>query len=393
MSPLLNRGLLCLGGLAVGLAQGCGGGDNIAPKAPNRPPAAVFVGSCAGLECTFADRSTDADGRIVAYRWGFGDGSPAITTRNASHVYAAPGTYPVVLRVTDDSGATDSLREMAHAALPEDVLPVAAFGSACQDLACTFTDSSSDSDGRVVGYRWSFGDGSGDVTTRSPVHTYPAGGSYAVALTVTDDRGRSAVVSHTVVVVAPDIFPRAAFGSACVRLTCTFTDSSSDADGSVVGHHWDFGDGGADDAENPVHTYAASGQFQVQLTVTDDRGGTGETGRNVVASTYDHPGIELSSDALYYCFHPGATRNCVVLTRQLLITSSGRPLTWTATADQPWITISQVSGTTPTTVKISVPGVLLTYPASISGTVTISASGAFNSPQNVRVVQNYFARP
>ena len=31
--------------------------------------------------------------------------------------------------------------------------PEAAFGSSCADLACSFSDSSTDADGRITGYR------------------------------------------------------------------------------------------------------------------------------------------------------------------------------------------------------------------------------------------------
>ncbi len=45
--------------------------------------------------------------------------------------------------------------------------PTADFGSACQGLTCSFVDSSSDTDGSVVGWSWGFGDGS-SATTQSP---------------------------------------------------------------------------------------------------------------------------------------------------------------------------------------------------------------------------------
>ena len=397
MSPLLQRSALCL----AGLAAACGGdGGDVAVDTPNLPPAAAFHGSCAALACTFTDSSTDPDGQIIAYRWAFGDASVGVTTRDASHVYAAPGAYAVSLRVTDDSGATDSVTVAAHAALPPDLPPVAAFSSACDALACVFTDLASDADGQIVAYRWSFGDGSADLTSRSAdltsrsaSHTYAAPGTYAVVLTVTDDREESAAVTHTIDVVAPNTPPTAAFGSSCVMLICAFTDSSSDVDGILVGHRWTFGDGGAADAPNPVHTYGAPGVYHVQLTVTDDRGGTGDAAQDVIVATHDHPAIGVSSNALYYCFHPGATRNCVILTRQLRITSSGRPLEWTASASQPWIAVSPDTGTTPTTITVSVAGRLLTPFTSTSGTVTVTATGAVNSPQTVRVTQNYTARP
>ena len=105
------------------------------------------------------------------------------------------------------------------------------------------------------------------------------------------------------------------------------------------------------------------------------------------------PALLLNSHALYYCYHPGSTRNCVVLKRSLRITSSVAALKWTASKSQPWITVSPAGGTTPTTVTISVDPRQLPPPPVLaaSGTVTIFAVGAFDSPQKVAVVVNYRA--
>jgi hypothetical protein len=106
------------------------------------------------------------------------------------------------------------------------------------------------------------------------------------------------------------------------------------------------------------------------------------------------PALLLNSHALYYCYHPGATRNCVVLKGTVRLTSSGAPLKWTATKSQPWITLSPAGGTTPTTVTISVDPRQLPSPPVIfaGGTVTFSAPGAFDTPQKVQIVVNYLAR-
>ncbi|WP_196450230.1 PKD domain-containing protein [Planomonospora sp. ID82291] len=74
----------------------------------DQPPVADFAASCAELECTFdANPSSDPDGSITAYAWAFGDGATAAGV-TASHTYAAAGTYPVTLSVTDDHGVTVS---------------------------------------------------------------------------------------------------------------------------------------------------------------------------------------------------------------------------------------------------------------------------------------------
>ena len=50
---------------------------------------------------------------------------------------------------------------------PGNAAPVANFTSSCTDLDCTFTDLSSDTDGTVQSYSWSFGDG-GTVDHEEP---------------------------------------------------------------------------------------------------------------------------------------------------------------------------------------------------------------------------------
>lgn len=50
---------------------------------------------------------------------------------------------------------------------------------------------------------------------------------------------------------------------------------SFDLDGSISGYVWNFGDGGTSAASNPTHTYAATGNYTVKLTVTDNLSATG----------------------------------------------------------------------------------------------------------------------
>ena len=74
-------------------------------------------------------------------------------------------------------------------------------------------------------------------------------------------------------VTRPDIAPVAAFTWFCSGTTCIFDGRpSSDADGAITNFRWDYGDGSVDAGEQAAHTYASSGTFTVQLTVTDNVG-------------------------------------------------------------------------------------------------------------------------
>jgi PKD repeat protein len=66
--------------------------------------------------------------------------------------------------------------------------------------------------------------------------------------------------------------PTASFSASCSGLTCSFTDSSTDADGTLASWSWSFGDGSSSSTRNASHTYAAGGTFTVSLTVTDSQG-------------------------------------------------------------------------------------------------------------------------
>ncbi len=80
--------------------------------------------------------------------------------------------------------------------------------------------------------------------------------------------------------------PLANFSFATNALTATFTDSSSDSDGSIATRSWNFGDGSASTASNPSKTYSAAGTYTVTLTVTDNAGASHAISKSVtVAST------------------------------------------------------------------------------------------------------------
>ena len=78
--------------------------------------------------------------------------------------------------------------------------------------------------------------------------------------------------------------PTAGFAFSNAGLDITFTDTSTDSDGSIAAWNWDFGDGNNTIVQNPSHTYAAGGTYTVTLNVTDNDGGLGSISQQVSVS-------------------------------------------------------------------------------------------------------------
>ena len=79
---------------------------------------------------------------------------------------------------------------------PSNEAPTAAFTYSCTDLSCNFDGSdSSDSDGSIASYSWSFGE-----TGQTASNTFASAGTYSVTLTVTDDDGASDTATQSITV-------------------------------------------------------------------------------------------------------------------------------------------------------------------------------------------------
>jgi PKD repeat protein len=151
---------------------------------------------------------------------------------------------------------------------------------------CSFTDQSSDTDGTVASYGWTFGDASSaqnTATTKDANHTFSAAGPYSVQLTVTDNGGatNSKTTQLTVTAPAPG-GPSASFDVSCTSLDCTVTNTSTNL-GSVVTWAWDFGDGQTSTEQNPAPVHydvTTLTTFTITLVVTSD-GATSQALRQV----------------------------------------------------------------------------------------------------------------
>ncbi|MFC2083203.1 PKD domain-containing protein [Candidatus Bipolaricaulota bacterium] len=189
---------------AIGLA-GC-----VQPTGPLARFTATPTFDYPPLEATFdASASSSPNGAIVSYDWDFGDGESGTGTV-VTHTYEEKGVYSVTLVVTDSTGKTGA-RSVAVEALnrvPSARFTISPYWIAAQQDARFDASDSSDPDGEIVQYLWSFGDG---ATAEGMIvqHAFPfaqSGGGWKpiITLTVVDEDGGTSSTSKPINVVGCD---------------------------------------------------------------------------------------------------------------------------------------------------------------------------------------------
>jgi gliding motility-associated-like protein len=261
------------------------------PKVVNltNPPVAGMTATttrCVGKPVTFYDASTVPTGStLVEWTWDFGDGSPlvvAATGANQVHTYAAAGTYTAKLRVKTATGCystefpfpvTIHVNPVVNFSFPNICLPSG---------AAQFTNNTTISDGTqaLLTYNWDFGDGSPNVSTVSPLHTYTGTGPYTATLTATSNNGCTENLPRLVNTIYAQADGEFTVNPEnCVGAVTSFTSTSNPLAGNTTAQwHWDFGDGTPNSTvQNPVHTYATPGTYSVKHWIVTDKGCNSDT--------------------------------------------------------------------------------------------------------------------
>ena len=148
------------------------------------PFAADFKYTASCQTVTFTDQTTFLTGsNPTSWQWSFGDANSS-NVQNPVHTYATGGTYPVTLTATNAAGCVDVIT--LQVIVPNAPTPTLAANPspACAGDPVQFSATAPG----AISWLWNFGDG---VTNgaQMPSHTYLAGGTYSVSLTVVDAQG------------------------------------------------------------------------------------------------------------------------------------------------------------------------------------------------------------
>jgi PKD repeat protein len=153
----------------------------------------------------------------------------------------------------------------------------------------------------IINYTWYFGDG--DFSYGLFVnHSYTKLGEYNVTLQIVDFRNITDIAHLTVNIINRQ--PVAQFDSSSdngfVKTTFYFNSTSYDLDGSIIRHHWNFGDGVTSDEPNTLHHFSSKGEFIVTLTVFDSNSGINKSTKKIsIDNLGPRANIEVSSYSAY----------------------------------------------------------------------------------------------
>lgn len=227
-------------------------------------------------------------------QWDFGDGNTetvsniTLASVNPSHVYENGGNYTVRMVALDTLGCRDTVYNLIT--VLQNPIADFTFTDQCYLDNTQFTDASAPGDYPIAGYAWLV-DGN-QILQQNTSYQFAAPGVYTVGFGVQDAYGCKDTVIQQVEIHE---LPQADFAliDDCYSPNYPFSDQSSISNGSVNSWEWDFGDSGTSNQQNPTHTYATFGQYDVTLIALSDQG-CGDTATQTIV-LHDNPvaGFEI----------------------------------------------------------------------------------------------------
>ena len=228
--------------------------------------------------------SATGGSKPYSWYWTFGDGQSS-NLQNPTHTYDEIGVHTVVLKVTDNTGESDSDATTATI-YPEGTLIADAGGPYSDYVNETIQLRGSASGGeQPYSWYWKFDDGN-TSTLQNPTYKYSAIGEYTAILTVTDDFGQTDndIAIITIKSHPPDK-PAKPTGpiSGKAGKEYTYSTSTTDPDGDQVYYKWYWNDkinetsdwigpydsGGTADAS---HIWNEKGDYIIRVKAKDVHG-------------------------------------------------------------------------------------------------------------------------
>ncbi len=238
---------------------------------------------CDGETVQFTNQSESG-----TIHWDFGDGMTSIEVA-PTHLYANPGTYQASLSITNALGCTNVIaKEVVVNALPQAVFE---YNILCENTEIPFQDMSTVAQSDIVAWEWYID----DVLVsqqQSPLLTFSSSGGHDVKLVVSSSEGCQAEVAESVSVSS---LPAVDFTTevGCVGEPTFFSDLTDPT--SVLSRSWLI-DGTSYTETNPAHVFINPGDFEVELTVTNNLLCTSIVNRTITIQQLPIPDFTIDGD-------------------------------------------------------------------------------------------------
>lgn len=210
------------------------------------------------------------------------------TTKNLSYIFNYVGNYSIRLTSENSIGSNESVQQTwVNVTLGRSITADFSVSntSGIQPLLTHFTDLSTTNEAEIDTWSWDFGDGN-TSTSQNTDHTYVNNGTYSANLTITNT-SFSLVSSKLATITVFNVPPVADFTASNLSgtppLLVQFTDTSTGE--NIYEWNWSFGDGNISSLQNPLYTFDSIGEYQVNLTVTND-GGSSTKLRNITVALF-----------------------------------------------------------------------------------------------------------
>ena len=227
---------------------------------------------CANTAFTLSSNSTITAATIANYNWQVNTGAVVSTTANTNTFNLPTGNYTIRHWVISSQGCSSDTVSQP--------ITVVAYPLAAFTLQNTCTNNNillqNNSTGNGLTYTWQFGDGT-TGTGATPTKAYTVPNTYTIQLRATTANGCADSTTQPITI---EPAPTAAFTATdiCLGKPITLLNTST---GTITNYTWAFGDGTIGTGNNPIKTYATTGNYTISLTATSQYNCTNTAVQNI----------------------------------------------------------------------------------------------------------------
>lgn len=231
------------------------------------------INKCEGEDVILTNTTTPISSNFT---WDFGDGSPTVSTVNATKAYA-PGGYAVTLTAEKNGCSAEITKNVYQFARP--VANASLASGSCSNEEFTFNNLTTISVGNT-GYLWDFDEPNAISTDAMPSYTFQTPGVKNIRLKSVSEFGCEDTLNTPLVITVKEA-PKAQFtytsdgvmGVACSETASLFNNTSTTPTGATNNYHWTFeGNRNMNNNSSLSHNWTVLGPQTVILEADADNG-------------------------------------------------------------------------------------------------------------------------